>query len=93
MGPVTGEHFPNPPPPLLQATAVTPPPPGASQFSPSLGCCLFLMGSGWLLLFPDGLWMVAVYSWWVVDGCCLFLMGSGWLLLFPDGLWLVVVYS
>ena len=57
------------------------------------GCCYFLMGSGWLLLFPDGLWMVAVNSWWALDGCCLFLMGSGWLLLFPDGLWVVAVYS
>ena len=26
------------------------------------GCCLFLMGSGWLLFIPDGLWMVAVIS-------------------------------
>ena len=24
------------------------------------GCCYFLMASGWLLLFPDGLWMVTV---------------------------------
>ena len=24
------------------------------------GCCYFLMASGWLLLLPDGLWMVAV---------------------------------
>ena len=26
------------------------------------GCCYFLMGSGWLLLFPGGLWMVASCS-------------------------------
>ena len=30
------------------------------------GCCYFLVGSGWLLLFPGGLWMVAVISWWAV---------------------------
>ena len=44
------------------------------------GCCYFLVGSGWLLLFR-GLWMVAVISWWALDGCCYF-VGSGWLLLF-----------
>ena len=27
------------------------------------GCCYFLMDSGWLLLFPNGPWMVAVTSW------------------------------
>ena len=49
------------------------------------GCCSFLVGSGWLLLFPgglwmgwllifpDGLWMVAVLSWWPLDGCYYFL--------------------
>ena len=26
------------------------------------GCCHFLMDSGWLLLFPRGVWMVAVVS-------------------------------
>ena len=57
------------------------------------GCCYFLMGSGWLLLLRDGLWMVAVISWWALDGCCLFLMGSRCMLLFPDGLWMVAVYS
>ena len=51
------------------------------------------MASGWLLLFPDGLWMAAVISWWPLDGCCYFLMASGWLLLFPDGLWMAAVIS
>ena len=27
------------------------------------GCCYFRVYSGWLLLFPGGLWMVAVISW------------------------------
>ena len=57
------------------------------------GCCYFLVGSGWLLLFPGGLWMVAVISWWALDGCCYFLVGSGWLLLFLGGLWMVAVIS
>ena len=57
------------------------------------GCCYFLMGSGWLLFIPDGLWMVAVNSSWALDGCCLFLMGSRWLLFIPDGLWMVAVIS
>ena len=30
---------------------------------------LFPMAPGWLLLFPGGLWMVAVISWWTLDGC------------------------
>ena len=30
--------------------------------------CYFLVASGWLLLFPGGLWMVAVISWWPLDG-------------------------
>ena len=41
------------------------------------GCCYFLVGSGWFLLFPGGLWMVAVISWRALDGCCYFLVGSG----------------
>ena len=45
-----------------------------------------VMGSRWLLLFPDGLWMA-------LDGCCYFLLASGWLLLFPYGLWMVAVIS
>ena len=40
-------------------------------------------GSGWLLIFPDGLWVVA----------CYFLVASGWLLLFSGGLWMVAVIS
>ena len=31
------------------------------------------------LIFPSGLWMVAVLSWWPLDGCCSFLVASGWL--------------
>ena len=57
------------------------------------GDCYFLVGSGWLLLFPGGLWMVTVISWWALDGCCYFLVGSGWFLLFPGGLWMVAVIS
>ena len=49
------------------------------------GCRYFLVGSGWLLLFLDGLWMVAVISWWTLDGCCCCLVNSGWLLLFTGG--------
>ena len=30
------------------------------------GCCYLLVVSGWLLLFPDGLWMV---TGWALDGC------------------------
>ena len=56
------------------------------------GCCYFLVGSGWLLLFPGGLWMVPAISWWALDGCY-FLVGSGWLLLFPGGLWMVTVIN
>ena len=29
-----------------------------------------LVGCGWLLLIPRGLWMVAVDSWCFLDGCC-----------------------
>ena len=34
--------------------------------------CYFLVHSASqrLLLFPGGLWMVAVISWWTLDGCC-----------------------
>ena len=53
------------------------------------GCCLFLMGSGWLLFIPDGLYMVAVYFCWALDGIGKFVMGFGWMLLFRDGLWIV----
>ena len=42
------------------------------------GCCYLLVGLGWSLLFPDGLWIVAVISSWVLDGYCYFLMGHGW---------------
>ena len=42
--------------------------------------------SGWLLLFPCGLWTVADIYWWPLDGGCYFLMASGWLLIFLDGL-------
>ena len=59
--------------------------------------CGFLVGSGWLLLFPGGLWMVTVISWLALDGCCYFPGGlwmvAGWLLLFPGGLWMVVIIS
>ena len=56
-------------------------------------CCYFLVGSGWLVLFPGGLWMVGVISWWALDGWCYFLVGSGWLVLFPGGLWMVGAIS
>ena len=38
--------------------------------------CGFLAGSGWLLLFPGDLWMIAVISWWALDGYCHFLVGG-----------------
>ena len=34
------------------------------------GCSYFLVRSGWLLLFPGEIWMVAVTSLWALDGCC-----------------------
>ena len=57
------------------------------------GSSHFLVGSGWFLLFPGGLWMVPLISWWALDGCCHFLVGFGWFLLFPGGLWMVAVIS
>ena len=45
--------------------------------------CYFLVGSAWLLLFPDGLWMLAVICWWALE----------WLLLFPGGLCMVPIVS
>ena len=39
---------------------------GCLLFLPD-GCCHFPGGCGRLLLFPSGLWMVAVTSWWAVD--------------------------
>ena len=64
-------------------------------------CCYFMVGPRWLLLFPDGLWIVAVIScgswmlpvisWWVLDASSYFLLGPGWLLLSPDALWIVAV--
>ena len=56
-------------------------------------CCYIPVGLGWSLLFPDGLWIVAVISWWVLDACCYFLVGPGWLLLFPTVSWMVTVFS
>ena len=47
------------------------------------GCCYFLVGSGWLVIFPGGLCMVTAVSWWALHGCCYFLVGSGWFLVFP----------
>ena len=65
--------------------------------------CYFLIASGWLLLFPGGLWMVVVFpggfwvilviSRWVLDGCRYFPMGPRWLLLFLDGFQMVAVIS
>ena len=52
------------------------------------GCRYFLVGSGCLLLFPGGLWMVTDISWSALDGSCYFLVGSRWLLLFLGGLWM-----
>ena len=51
--------------------------------------CYFHVASGWVLLFPSGLWMAAVISWWALDGWCYFLVSSGWLLFFPAGLCMV----
>ena len=34
----------------------------------SAGCCYFLVGPGWLLLFLDGSWMVTVIFWQALDG-------------------------
>ena len=31
---------------------------------------ILLVGCGWLLLIPGGLWMVAVNSWCSLDVCC-----------------------
>ena len=50
------------------------------------GYCYFLVAAGWLLIFPGGLWMVVVISWWPLDGGCYILMASGWLLIVLDGL-------
>ena len=55
--------------------------------------CGFLVGSGWLVLFPRGLWMVTIISWWALNGYYYFPVGSGWSLLFPGGLWMVAVIS
>ena len=57
------------------------------------GYCYFLVASGWLMIFPFGLWMVADISWWPLDGGCYCLMASGWLLLFPGTLWMVADIS
>ena len=45
------------------------------------GYCYCLVGSGWSLLFPGGLWMLVVAAEWALDHCWQFLMDSGWLLL------------
>ena len=47
------------------------------------GCRNFVMGAGWLPLFPR----------MALDGCSYFLMGSGWVLVFRDGLGRVVFIS
>ena len=57
------------------------------------GYCYILVGLGWSLLFPCGLWIDAVISWWVLDACCYFLVGPGRLLLFPAVSWMVTVFS
>ena len=55
------------------------------------GCSYLLQPSGYLLLFPWGLWMVPVISWRLLDGCCCF---PGWLLLFfmEAGWWWATAY-
>ena len=54
---------------------------------------LYPVGLGWSPLFPDGLWIVAVISWWVLDACCYFLLCPGWLPFCPYGPWMVTVIS
>ena len=56
----------------------------ASTLTALNGCCYILVGLRWSLLFPDGLWMVTVISYCVVDGYRFFLMGHGWLPVFPN---------
>jgi hypothetical protein len=41
---------------------------GEFRMSQMMACCYFLVGSGWPLIFPGRLWMVAVISWWALDG-------------------------
>ena len=59
-------------------------------------CSYFLLAFGFLLLllesryrcllsFPDGLWMVAVISYRLVDASYYLLMAFAWFLIFPDG--------
>ena len=57
------------------------------------GSSYFLVGSGWSLLFLDGLWMVADILWCVLGGYSDLLDCSGWSLLFQGGLWMVGVIS
>ena len=56
----------------------------------------FVVDSGWVLLFPGALWMVAITSWctlnisWCIkDVDCYFVLHFGWLLLFFGALWMV----
>ena len=49
------------------------------------GCCYFLVGSAWLLVFPSWLLMVVVIFWWALAGYCYFLVGFGSLLLILGG--------
>ena len=52
--------------------------------------------SGWFPLFPGGLWMVPLISWWALNGCSYTLVGFGWLsldylLYFLVRLWMAVI--
>ena len=53
------------------------------------GCCYFLVGCGWLLLFLGGLWMVVVNSGWALGGCSSFVVGSRWSRLLLGSRWLL----
>ena len=52
---------------------------------------LFVEASGWLLLFPRGIWMMAGISWKHLAGCCSFLDACGWLLVSFRSIWVVAV--
>ena len=62
---------------------------GTPRGAPMEASGLLAVTSGWLLLLPGGLYMVAAIAWRALDGCCYFLVGSGWLVLFLGGLWMV----
>ena len=54
---------------------------------------IFLEASEGLLLFPNGLSMLADVFFRLLDTCCYFLMHFGCFLLFPGGCWMLAVIS